>query len=62
MLSDSTKYYVCIPGKKAKGGNRMDLKLYSQFDITAYVDTTVGWARYGGGIGEVNQFRRCATA
>jgi len=62
MLDTTNVYYVIMPKKKLKGGYRMDLTLYSQFDILAYSDTVAGWMRYGGAIGESDQLRRCATA
>ena len=62
MMSSQTVYYVCAPGIKAKAGYRMDLTLFNMFDILAYADTVAGWMRYGGAIGDVEQFQRCATA
>ena len=62
MLSSTTKYYVCLPGIKAKGGYRMDLTLFNMFDPLAYADTVAGWMRYGGAIGEINQFQRCSVS
>ncbi len=62
MLSNNTNYYVILPKKKMKGGYRMDLTIYDQFDITAYADTMVGWQRYGGAIGNTDQVRKCATS
>jgi hypothetical protein len=61
-LASSTQYYVCVPKRKAKSGERMDLTTFSQFDLLTYSDTTAGWGRYGAGIGEVDQFRRCKTS
>lgn len=62
MLSSSTVYYVCLPGKKNKGGYRMDLTLFNLFDPLSYADTVAGWMRYGGAIGDVEQFQRCSTS
>jgi hypothetical protein len=62
MLADSTKYYVLLPKLKMKGGNRMGLTIFTDFDITAYTDLAVGWQRYGGAIGEIKQLVRCSTA
>lgn len=62
MLTSATTYYVCLPKKKAKGGYRMDLTVYSQFDMLTYADAMAGWIRYGGAIGELGQFRRCAVS
>lgn len=61
-LSSSTVYYVCFPGAKAQAGDRMDLTIFNKFDEEAYTDVAVGWGRYGGAIGDSEQFRRCATS
>ena len=55
-------YYVCLPGRKTKSGNRMNLTVESRYDLMSYSDIAVGWARFGAAIGETQQFRRCATA
>lgn len=62
MLSANDVYYVVFPKAKMKGGYRMDLTIYDQFDILAYTDTMAGWMRYGGAIGDTDQIRKCATA
>lgn len=62
MQSASDKYYVVLPKQKMKGGYRMDLKLYGDFDILAYTDLMAGYMRYGGGIGDSNQIQRCSVA
>ena len=62
MLSSSTVYYVIVPKIKAKAGYRMDLTLFNMFDPLAYADTVAGWMRYGGAIGDINQFQRCAVS
>lgn len=62
MLTATTKFTVCLPGKKTKGGYRMDLTLFNLFDPLAYADTVAGWMRYGGAIGDTDQFKVCATA
>lgn len=62
MLSATDKYYVILPKIKAKGGNRMNLTIFNKFDETAYADIAVGWMRYGGAIGDVEQFKRCSIA
>jgi hypothetical protein len=59
MLQTPSVYYVILPKGKLKGGNRMDLTVFDQFDIMSYADVMVGWMRYGGAIGEVNQVKRC---
>jgi len=62
MLASNSYYYVCFPKAKAKGGYRMDLTIYDQFDILSYADTMAGWMRYGGVIGDTDQIARCAVA
>lgn len=62
MLSSNSYYYVIFPKAKMKGGYRMDLTIYDQFDILAYTDTMAGWMRYGAGIGDTDQIKKCATA
>ena len=62
MLDVSDKYYVILPGRKLKGGNRQDLTIFGEFDILAYADTSVGWMRFGAAIGEAKQVRRCSIA
>lgn len=62
MLTSNSYYYVGIPKVKAKGGYRMDLTIFDQFDITAYADTMVGWMRYGGAIGDTNQIKKCSIS
>lgn len=62
MMTSTTSYYVAVPKIKAKAGYRMDLTLFNMFDPLAYADTVVGWMRYGGAIGDINQFQRCATS
>jgi hypothetical protein len=62
MLSSNSNYYVLLPKNKMKGGNRMDLTMFDQFDILAYTDVMAGWMRYGGAIGDTDQVRKCALA
>lgn len=62
MLSSNSYYYVCLPGKKSKGGYRMDLTLFNMFDPLSYADTTAGWMRYGGAIGDTDQIEKCSIA
>lgn len=62
LLQSSSSYYVCIPKLKAKGGNRMNLTVYNKFEEEKYSDIAVGWQRYGGAIGDQEQFRRCAIS
>jgi hypothetical protein len=60
--AEVAQYFVLVPGRKIMWGDRMDLTLLSDMDILAYAETVAGWGRYGGGIGEVKQLRRCKTA
>lgn len=62
MLTSNSYYYVCFPKAKSKGGYRMDLTLFDQFDILSYADTMVGWMRYGGAIGDTDQIERCSIS
>jgi len=62
MLTNTEDYYVILPGNKLQAANRMDLTIFSDFDIEAYTDIAVGWQRYGGAIGELKQITRCATS
>jgi hypothetical protein len=62
MLASATEYYVILPKNKIKGANRMDLTIFSDFDIESYTDIAVGWQRYGGAIGEIKQLVRCSTS
>lgn len=60
--ADTTHYFVCLPGRKAKGGYRQELTLLAETDILAYAETVAAWGRYGGAVGDVDQFRRCAIS
>lgn len=62
MLATTTVYYVALPKIKAKGGDRMRLTIYNKFDEESYSDIAVGWGRFGGAIGDSDQFARCATS
>jgi len=62
MLEASDVYYVIFPKNKLKAANRMDLTIFSDFDIESYADIAVGWQRYGGAIGELKQLVRCETS
>uniref|UniRef100_A0A6M3L180 Capsid protein n=1 Tax=viral metagenome TaxID=1070528 RepID=A0A6M3L180_9ZZZZ len=62
MLVDTTVFYVIFPKNKIEGGNRMNLTVFSDFDIEAYTDIAVGWMRYGAAIAETKQIVRCSTS
>jgi len=61
-LTSSTTYYVCVPKIKAIFADRMLLTIFDKFDPQTYSDISVGWGRYGGTIGDTEQFQRCATS
>jgi hypothetical protein len=60
--AETGQYFVGLPGRKIKSGNRMDLTILSEQDILAYAETVAGWGRYGAVVGESKQLRRCATS
>jgi len=60
--TETSRYFVCLPGRKAKGGYRQELTLLAETDILAYAETVAAWGRYGGAVGDSEQFRRCATS
>jgi len=60
MLTTTNVYYVILPKCKLKAGYRMDLTTFTDFDILSYTDAQVGWMRYGGAIGDIQQLQRCA--
>lgn len=62
MLSSTSQYWMALPKKKTKGGYRQDLTLFNMFDPLAYADTVAGWMRYGGAIGDTDQFQKCAIS
>jgi len=62
MLSSGSYYYVILPKRKIKSGNRMNLTVFDQFSITSYSDIAVGWFRLGAAIGDTQQIQRCATS
>jgi hypothetical protein len=55
MLTSTTDVFVILPKYQLKGGYRMDLTLFSDFDILSYTDTQAGWMRFGGCIGDTDQ-------
>ncbi|HUT54612.1 MAG TPA: hypothetical protein VM658_14575 [bacterium] len=60
--AETAQYFVALPGRKIKSGNRMDLTILSETDVLAYAETVAGWGRYGALVGEQKQLRRCATS
>lgn len=61
MLVATNVYYVILPRNKWIAGYRMDLTTFTDFDILSYTDAQVGWMRYGGALGDVQQAQRCAV-
>ena len=62
MLTVTDHYWVILPGRKNKGGTRLDLEILSDFDILSRTETTAGWMGFAGAIGDTDQFERCNTA
>ncbi len=62
MFTNTSDYYVILPGNKIQSATRMDLTVFSEFDIETFTDIAVGWQWYGGAIGELKQIVRCATS
>ena len=54
--------YLCIPGRKNKIGNRMNLTLLAETDILAFAETVAGWGRYGAFMNETQWQRVSAIA
>jgi hypothetical protein len=50
--------YVILPKRKLRGGYRMDLTLYGEFDIYSYAEAMSGWGRYAGLVGDAAQIKR----
>jgi len=61
-LSATDKYYVGIPGQKNMWGDRLYLNIQVATDITTASDLSVGRGRFGGAIGDTQQWARCKTA
>ncbi|MFZ1061431.1 MAG: hypothetical protein WAP47_19835, partial [Candidatus Rokuibacteriota bacterium] len=55
MLASANLIWVILPKNKLKVGYRMDLSLFSDFDILSYTDTQAGWMRHGGCVGDTDQ-------
>ena len=60
MLATTNVYYVILPKNKLIAGYRMDLTTFTDFDMLMYTDAQVGWMRYGGAFGDIQQGQRCA--
>lgn len=57
MLTNKSRIIIALPKAKLLGGYRMDLTLFSEFDILSYTDTLAGWSRYGACIGDIDQIQ-----
>ena len=55
MLTNRNRFFVILPKIRLKGGYRMDLTFFNDFDILTYADTQAGWLRYGGCVGDTDQ-------
>lgn len=55
MLTNTTRIGVILPKVRLKGGYRMDLTTFSNFDMLSYTEAAAGWQRYGGAIGDLDQ-------
>lgn len=53
--------YLCVPGRKNKLANRMNLTVLGETDILAFAETVAGWGRYGAYLNEA-QWRRLLSA
>jgi len=62
MMSSASSYYVCLPGIKSKAGIRQNLTMFGEFDMMTYTDKAAAYMRFGGAIGDTDQFQRCAIA
>jgi len=55
MLTNRNRFYVILPKVRLKGGYRMDLTLFNDFDVLTYADVQAGWFRFGGCAGDTDQ-------
>lgn len=55
LLSSATRVFVILPKIKLKAGYRMDLTMFSEFDLLSYTEVQAGWMRYGGCVGDTDQ-------
>ena len=55
---DGSGIYVILPKGKLKGGYRMDLTIFADFDINRYATNLAGFQRYGVIAGEAKQVVR----
>ncbi|MEW6129596.1 MAG: hypothetical protein AB1757_21325 [Acidobacteriota bacterium] len=50
--------YVILPKRKLRGGIRMDLTLFGDFDIYSYSEAIAGFGRYAGVVADTDQVKR----
>lgn len=55
MLTNTGRIGVILPNIRLKGGYRMDLTTFTNFDMLSYTDSAAGWMRYGGAVGDLDQ-------
>lgn len=56
--SNSTGYYLVLPGRKIQRGNWLDLQIESQRDIHSRATDWIGTMQYNAAIGDSDQVRR----
>ncbi len=54
-LTRSNRIMVILPKRLWKIGYKMDLTLFSQFDMLSYTDSQAGWMAHGGVAGDLDQ-------
>lgn len=60
LSAETDQVFVCLPGRKAKGGYRQPLSLVPcTNNIANYSEVVAAYGRYGGVVGNTDQFRRC---
>lgn len=62
VASDSTGYYVVLPGRKNKRGEWMDLRVESQRDASTSANDWFGRGQYNAIVGDQDQVRRVKFA
>lgn len=50
-----THPWCILPKIKLVAGYRMDLQIFTSFDMLSYTEAAAGWMRYGGAIGDTDQ-------
>lgn len=62
MLDTVDHYLVGLPGVRMQSGMRLNLEELTEENILARSTTQVDWMRFGAGIGDADQIRRCDIA